>query len=197
MFVKPLQVAAKPEQGLCSPGARTGCKISSLSTAWGYFPARVWGVWFSQLNHTGEVGTGDLQPLLMPPQHCPPPCHPVVVPGYLLVSRYCVVRGDQSRVTDEPSSSPGSLGMAQGRLCPWPCKAPRDRELSHSMCWVLECAGPAEHGRYVEALGSAVHVLGRGAVCLRTVENVGPCQGPHHSRGVGEASQDRFVLPCH
>lgn len=161
----------------------------------------VWGVWFSQLNRA-EVGTGNLQPLLMSPQHCPPPCHPVVVPGHLLVSRYCTVRGEQSRVTDEPSSSPGPLGMAQGRLCPWPCKAPRDRELSHSMCWVLECAGAAERGRRVETLGSAVRVLGRvwmerGAVCLRTVENVGPCQGSHHSRGVGAASQDRLVLPCH
>lgn len=112
IFVKPLQVAAKP--GLCSPGARHGGQISFLGTAWGYFPAGVWGMWFLQLNHT-EVGTGDLQPL---------PHTVLLLSTWLLclvISLSLVIvqseGAEQSRVTDEPSLSPGLSGMAQGSLC--------------------------------------------------------------------------------
>lgn len=58
----------------------------------GLFPCWGMGVWFLQLNHTGEVGTGDssLSPTLSSS------LSPVAVPGHLLVSCYCKVRGSRT-----------------------------------------------------------------------------------------------------
>lgn len=74
-------------------------------------------MWFSQLNHT-EVGTGDLQPLPNTVLLLPPSCCAWSSPCVLLLYS----QRERSRVTDEPSLSPGPSGMAQGSLCPGPAK---------------------------------------------------------------------------